>query len=63
VKVLVDTSVWSLALRRRHPDREAVIVEELAYSTRFRSPIPAHFDHRFHGNPISDSTANRSLIR
>jgi hypothetical protein len=30
VKVLVDTSVWSLALRRRHPDREAVIVEELA---------------------------------
>jgi predicted nucleic acid-binding protein len=30
LKVLVDTSVWSLALRGRHPDREAAIVEELA---------------------------------
>ena len=30
MKVLVDTSVWSLALRRRHRDRETVIVEELA---------------------------------
>ena len=30
MKVLIDTSVWSLALRRRHPDREAAIVEELA---------------------------------
>ena len=27
-----------------------------------RSPIPAQFDHPFHGNPISDSTVNRSLI-
>jgi predicted nucleic acid-binding protein len=30
VKVLIDTSVWSLALRRRHPERETVLVEELA---------------------------------
>jgi predicted nucleic acid-binding protein len=30
LKVLVDTSVWSLALRRRHPDRDAAMVEELA---------------------------------
>lgn len=30
MKVLVDTSVWSLALRRRHPDREAGIVGELS---------------------------------
>jgi len=30
LKVLVDTSVWSLALRRRHPDREAGVVEELS---------------------------------
>jgi len=29
VKVLVDTSVWSLALRRRSPDREGGIVREL----------------------------------
>ena len=29
MKVLIDTSVWSLALRRRHPE-EAVLVEELA---------------------------------
>jgi predicted nucleic acid-binding protein len=29
VKVLVDTSVWSLALRRRSPDREGSIVREL----------------------------------
>jgi len=31
-------------------------------STAIRSPIPAQFDHPFHGNPISDSTANRSLV-
>jgi predicted nucleic acid-binding protein len=30
VKVLIDTPVWLLALRRRHPDREAVLVEELS---------------------------------
>jgi predicted nucleic acid-binding protein len=30
VKVLIDTSVWSLALRRRHPGREEAVVEELA---------------------------------
>jgi predicted nucleic acid-binding protein len=30
VKVLVDTSVWSLALRRRQPDRKSALVEELA---------------------------------
>lgn len=29
MKVLVDTSVWSLALRRRSPDREGGIVREL----------------------------------
>ncbi|MEK6208934.1 MAG: hypothetical protein AABM64_00985 [Pseudomonadota bacterium] len=28
MKVLVDTSVWSLALRRRSPDREEGIVRE-----------------------------------
>jgi predicted nucleic acid-binding protein len=30
VKVLVDTSVWSLALRRRKPAREEPVVAELA---------------------------------
>jgi len=30
VKVLVDTSVWSLALRRRRPEREAAVRAELA---------------------------------
>jgi len=30
VKVLIDTSVWSLALRRRQPEREAAVVGELA---------------------------------
>ena len=30
MKVLVDTSVWSLALRRRQPDPESAIVGELA---------------------------------
>ena len=30
MKVLVDTSVWSLALRRRTPDPESAIVGELA---------------------------------
>lgn len=30
MKVLIDTSVWSLALRRRHPGREEAVVEELA---------------------------------
>lgn len=29
MKVLVDTSVWSLALRRRSPDREGGVVREL----------------------------------
>ena len=29
MKVLVDTSVWSLALRRRHPEREEAVVAEL----------------------------------
>ena len=29
MKVLVDTSVWSLALRRRPPDREEAVVAEL----------------------------------
>jgi predicted nucleic acid-binding protein len=29
LKVLVDTSVWSLALRRRHPEREEAVVAEL----------------------------------
>jgi predicted nucleic acid-binding protein len=29
VKVLVDTSVWSLALRRRTPAREGAIADEL----------------------------------
>ncbi len=29
MKVLVDTSVWSLALRRRQPEREDAVVEEL----------------------------------
>lgn len=29
MKVLVDTSVWSLALRRHSPDREESIVREL----------------------------------
>lgn len=29
MKVLVDTSVWSLALRRRSPDREGSVVREL----------------------------------
>ena len=30
MKVLIDTSVWSLALRRRQPDPESAIVGELA---------------------------------
>ena len=30
MKVLVDTSVWSLALRRRRPERQAVVAAELA---------------------------------
>ena len=30
MKVLVDTSVWSLALRRRRPDSESALVRELA---------------------------------
>ena len=30
MKVLVDTSVWSLALRRRRPEREAAVRAELA---------------------------------
>lgn len=30
MKVLVDTSVWPLAPRRRHPDREAALVGELS---------------------------------
>ncbi len=30
MKVLVDTSVWSLALRRRKPAREKAVVAELA---------------------------------
>jgi predicted nucleic acid-binding protein len=29
LKVLVDTSVWSLALRRRHPERDEAVVAEL----------------------------------
>jgi predicted nucleic acid-binding protein len=29
LKVLVDTSVWSLALRRRQPQREEAVVAEL----------------------------------
>ena len=30
MKVLVDTSVWSLALRRRRPERQAAVAAELA---------------------------------
>jgi predicted nucleic acid-binding protein len=30
VKVLIDTSIWSLALRRRRPEREVAIRAELA---------------------------------
>ncbi len=30
MKVLVDTSVWSLALRRQQPERESALVGELA---------------------------------
>ena len=30
MKVLVDTSVWSLALRRHQPERESALVGELA---------------------------------
>ena len=30
MKVLIDTSVWSLALRRRRPEREVAIRTELA---------------------------------
>ena len=29
MKVLVDTSVWSLALRRRQPERDGAVVAEL----------------------------------
>jgi predicted nucleic acid-binding protein len=29
LKVLVDTSVWSLALRRRQPERDGAVVAEL----------------------------------
>jgi hypothetical protein len=57
VPALVDEPTFALAQERLAANRQLA-----AYSKPFRSPIPRQIDHRFHANPITDSTAIRSVI-